>query len=48
MNLKQENLKYFFDFEYYADMSPSSNKYFLMLLDGTKYILKNINNSFII
>ena len=35
----------FFDFEYYADMSPSSQQTFSYASDGTAYTLKNINNS---
>ena len=35
----------FFDFEYYADMSPSSQQTFSYVSNGTEYTLKNINNS---
>ena len=35
----------FFDFEYYADMSPSSQQTFSYASNGTEYTLKNINNS---
>ena len=35
----------FFDFEYYADMSPSSKQTFSYASDGTAYTLKNLNNS---
>ena len=35
----------FLDFEYYADMSPSSKQTFSYASDGTAYTLKNINNS---
>ena len=35
----------FFDFEYYADMSPSSQQRFSYASNGTAYTLKNINNS---
>ena len=35
----------FFDFEYYADMSPSSKQKFSYTSDGSSYILEDINNS---
>ena len=35
----------FFDFEYYADMSPSSKQKFSYNSDGTSYVLEVINNS---
>ena len=35
----------FFDFEYYADMSPSSKQKFSYNSDGTSYVLEDINNS---
>ena len=35
----------FFDFEYYADMSPSSEQKFSYASNGTSYTLKNINSS---
>ena len=35
----------FFDFEYYADMSPSSHQKFSYASNGTSYTLKNINSS---
>ena len=35
----------FFDFEYYADMSPSSQQKFSYASNGTSYTLKNINSS---
>ncbi len=35
----------YFDFEYYADMSPSSQQKFSYASNGTSYTLKNINNS---
>ena len=35
----------YFDFEYSADVSPTSEQEFSYASDGTKYILDNINNS---
>ena len=35
----------YFDFEYYADMSPSSQQKFSYASNGSSYTLKNINNS---
>ena len=35
----------YFDFEYYADMSPSSQQKFSYTSNGQSYTLKNINNS---
>ena len=35
----------YFDFEYYADMSPSSQQKFSYTSSGQSYTLKNINNS---
>ena len=35
----------YFDFEYYADMSPSSQQKFSYASNGTSYTLENINNS---
>ena len=35
----------YFDFEYYADMSPSSQQRFSYTSNGQSYTLKNINNS---
>tara|TARA_B100000683_G_scaffold19143_1_gene18667 strand:- start:200 stop:2320 length:2121 start_codon:yes stop_codon:yes gene_type:complete len=35
----------FFDFEYYADMSPSSKQKFSYNSDGTSYVLEDINSS---
>ncbi len=35
----------YFDFEYYADMSPSSQQTFSYISNGEEFTLKNINNS---
>ena len=35
----------YFDFEYYADMSPSSQQTFSYRSNGEEFTLKNINNS---
>ena len=35
----------YFDFEYYADMSPSSKQSFSYASNGENFTLKNINNS---
>ena len=35
----------YFDFEYYADMSPSSQQKFSYVSNGESFTLKNINNS---
>ncbi len=35
----------YFDFEYYADMSPSSQQKFSYVSNGETFILENINNS---
>ena len=35
----------YFDFEYYADMSPSSKQTFSYISNGESFTLKNINNS---
>ena len=35
----------YFDFEYYADMSPSSQQKFSYVSNGEDFILENINNS---
>ena len=35
----------YYDFEYYADISPSSEQKFSTISDGRKFVIKNINNS---
>ncbi len=35
----------YYDFEYYADMSPSSQQKFSYVSNGENFILENINNS---
>jgi len=43
--LKVGSLIPYFDFEYYADMSPSSQQKFSYESDGSAYTFKNINNA---
>ena len=43
--LKIGSLIPYFDFEYYADMSPSSQQKFSYESDGSAYTFKNINNA---
>ena len=43
--LKIGSLIPYFDFEYYADMSPSSQQKFSYESDGSAYTFRNINNS---
>ncbi len=43
--LKIGSLIPYFDFEYYADMSPSSQQKFSYESNGSAYTLKNINNA---
>ena len=43
--LKIGSLIPYFDFEYYADMSPSSQQKFSYTSNGSAYTLKNINNA---
>ena len=44
-DLKMGSFIPYYDFEYYADMSPSSQQKFSYVSNGENFILENINNS---